>query len=62
MFGRVIVPEYLDQDNQVVDVNINKKIVQNTLIDLEVAINIMTSNIMFKFDLQYSLRKTTIVL
>jgi hypothetical protein len=36
MLGRVFVPKYLDPGSLVVNVHINKSIIQNTLIDLGV--------------------------
>jgi len=62
MLGQVICPKYLDLGSLVVDVHINGTIVPHTLIDLRVAINVMTKDTMLKLNLQGSLRKTTIVL
>lgn len=42
MFGRVIFPKYLDPGSLVVDVHIDGIIIPHTLIDLRVAINVMT--------------------
>ena len=44
------------------DVHINGTIVPHTLIDLGVAINVITKDTMLELNLQGSLRKTTIVL
>lgn len=46
----------------VVDVYIHRIMVPNTLIDLEVAINVMTKETMVKLNLQGALRKTTTML
>ena len=62
IFGRVIFPKYLDPGSLVVDVYIDGVIVPNTLIDLGVAINVMTREIILKLNLQGTLRKTTMVL
>ena len=42
MLGRVIFPKYLDPSSPVIYVHIDGLIVPNTLIDLGVAINVMT--------------------
>eukprot|EP00253_Pinus_taeda_P025515 PITA_25515 len=62
MLGQVIYPKYLDPESPVVDVHINGTIIPHTLIDLGVAINVMTRDTMLKLNLQSSLRKTSIVL
>ena len=62
MLGKVIFPKYLDPSSLVVDVHIDRVIVPNTLIDLGVAISIMTKETMLKLNLQGTLRKTTTVL
>eukprot|EP00253_Pinus_taeda_P006669 PITA_06669 len=61
-FLQVICPKYLDPGSPVVDVHINGNIVPHTLIDLGVAINVMTKDTMLKLNLQGSLRKTTTIL
>jgi len=45
-----------------VDVHINGIVVPNTLIDLGVALNVMTRETILKLNLQGDLRKTTIVM
>ena len=62
MLGLVICPKYLDLGSPVVDVHINGIVVPHTLIDLGVAINVMTKDTMLNLNLQGSFRKTTIVL
>ena len=62
MLGKVIFPKYLDPGSLVVDVHIDDFIVPNTLIDLGVAINIMTEETMLKLNLQGTLRKTTTIM
>jgi len=62
MLGQVICPKYLDPGSPVVDVHINDTIIPHTLIDLGVAINVMTRDTMLKLNLQGSLRKTSTVL
>ena len=62
ILGWVIFPNYLDPRSHVVDVHIDGTIVPHTLIDLGVAINMMTKDTMLKMNLQGSLRKTTTVL
>eukprot|EP00253_Pinus_taeda_P005767 PITA_05767 len=62
MLGQVICPKYLDPRSPVVDVHMNGTMIPHTLIDLGVAINVMTKDTMLKLNLQGSLRKTTTVL
>eukprot|EP00253_Pinus_taeda_P018502 PITA_18502 len=62
MLGRVICLKYLDPGSPVVDVHINGTIIPHTLIDLGVAINVMTRDTMLKLNLHSSLRKTLTVL
>jgi hypothetical protein len=45
-----------------VNVHINKTLIQNTLIDLGAAINVMTKYTMLKLNLQVFLRETPTVL
>jgi hypothetical protein len=54
MLGRIIVPKYLDPGIPLVNVHINKTLIQNTLIDLGVAINVMTRDTMLRLNLQGS--------
>lgn len=61
MIGRVISPKYLDPGSPVVDVHIDGIMVPDTLIDLGVAINVMTKETMLNLNLQGALRKTTTV-
>lgn len=42
VLGRIIVPKYMNPNNHVVNVNINRILIPNTLIELAVAINLMT--------------------
>lgn len=51
MLGWVICPEYLDPRSPIVDVHIDGTIVPHTLIDLGVAINVMTKDTMLKLNL-----------
>ena len=62
MLGKIICPKYLDPGSLVVDVHIIGKMVPHTLIDLGVAINVMTKDTMLKINLQGSLRNTTTML
>jgi hypothetical protein len=62
MLGRVFVPKYLNIGSLVVDVYFNKNLIQNTLIDLGVTINVITKNTMLRLNLQGLLRHTPIVL
>ena len=62
MLGQIICPKYLDPRSLVVDVHINGTMVPHTMIDLGVAINVMTKDTMLKLNLQGSLKKTTTVL
>ena len=62
MLGQVICPKYLDPGSPVVDVHINGTVIPHTLIDLGVAINVMTKDTMLKLILQGSMRKATTVL
>jgi hypothetical protein len=62
MLGRVFVPKYLDLGNPIMDVHINKCLIQNTLIDLGVAINVMTRDTMLRLSLQGLLRLIPILL
>jgi len=62
MLGRVFFTKYLDPNNLVVDVYINKSLIQNDLIDLGEAINVMTKDTMIKLRLQGFLINTPIIL
>jgi len=62
MLGRSICQKYLDLGSPVVDVHIDGINSPHTLIDLGVAINVVTKETMLKKNLQGSLRKTTTVL
>jgi hypothetical protein len=62
MLGRVAFPKYLDPSNHLVNVHINKKLIQNNLIDLGVAINVMIKDTLLIVNLQGSLRQTSNVL
>ena len=62
MLGQVICRKYLDPGSPVVDVRINGTIVPHTLINIRVSIKVMTKDTILKLNLQYSLRKTIIVL
>eukprot|EP00253_Pinus_taeda_P020547 PITA_20547 len=62
MLGQMICPKYLDRGSPAVDVHINGTIIPHTLIDLGVAINVMTRDTMLKLNLQSYLRKNSIVL
>jgi len=62
MLGKIICLKYLDLGSHVVDVYINGTIIPHTLIDLGVAINVMTTDTMHKLNLQSSLRKTSTIL
>ena len=46
ILGKVITPKYSDPGSPVVNVSINGQFVKNALIDLRVAINFMTKDIM----------------
>jgi hypothetical protein len=56
MLGRLVVPKYLDLGSPVVNVHINKNLIQNTLIDLEVTLNVMTKDTMLILNLHGFLR------
>jgi hypothetical protein len=62
MLGRIIVPKYLDPGSPLVNVHINNILIQNTLIDLGAAINVMTKDTMLRLNLQGSLRNTSTML
>ena len=51
MMGNIAIPKYIDPGNPVVKIHINGTEIQNTLIDLGVAINIMSKQIMDKLKL-----------
>lgn len=51
MLGQVICSKYLDPGSPVVDVHINGTIIPHTLIDLGVAINVMTKDTMLNLNL-----------
>lgn len=51
MLGQVICPKYLDLGSPVVDVYISGTIFSHTLIDLGVAINVMTKDTILKLNL-----------
>jgi hypothetical protein len=48
ILGKLIVPKYLDPRSPLLDVNINRTLVYNTLIDLGVAINVMNKDIILR--------------
>jgi hypothetical protein len=52
MLGRVFVPKYLDPSSPILDVYINKNIIQNTLIGLGEEINVMKKDTMLRLYLQ----------
>jgi hypothetical protein len=52
MLGKLIVPKYLDPGNPLVNVDINKTLIQNSLIYLGVSINILTKDTMLNLNLQ----------
>jgi hypothetical protein len=52
MLGRIIVPYCLDPGSPLVNVHINKTLIQNTLIDLGDDINVMTRDTMLRLNLQ----------
>jgi hypothetical protein len=62
MLAKIILPKYLDRGIPLVNVHINKSLIQNTLIDLGAAINVMTRDTMLRLNLQGFLRDTPIVL
>jgi hypothetical protein len=62
MLGKLIVPKYLDPGSPLVNVHINNTLIQNTLIDLGDAINVMTKDTMLRLNLQIFLRDTPTVL
>jgi hypothetical protein len=51
MLGRLFVPKYLDPGSPIVNVHINKNLIQNTLIDLGETINVMTKDTMLRLNL-----------
>jgi hypothetical protein len=62
MLGKIIVPKYLDPGIPLVNVHINKTLIQNTLIDLGVSINVMTKDRMLKLNVQGFLKDTPTIL
>jgi hypothetical protein len=62
MLGKLIVPKYLDPGSPLVNVHINITLVQNTLIDLRVAINVMTKDTMLRLIVHIFLRDTSTIL
>jgi hypothetical protein len=62
MIGKITVPKYLDPGIPLVNVHINKTLIQNTLIDLGAAINVMTKDTMLKLNVQGFLRDTPTIL
>ena len=46
MLGNSVLPKYLNPGSPLVNVTINGTVIKNTLIDLGVAINVMTKQIM----------------
>ena len=51
MLWRVFNPKYYDPSSPIVDVYINKKLIQNTLIELGAEIIVMTKNKMLQLNL-----------
>jgi len=51
MLGKVFLAKYMDPGSSVVKVSINNTSISNTLVDLGVAINVMTKEIMEKLQL-----------
>jgi hypothetical protein len=62
MLGKLSIPKYLDLGSPLVSVHIKNTMVQNTLIDLGVEINIMTRDTKMKLNLQGFLRNTPTIL
>jgi len=62
MLGKLSIPKYLDLGSPLVSVHIKNTMVQNTLIDLGVEINIMTRDTNMKLNLQGFLRNTPTIL
>jgi hypothetical protein len=62
MLGRIVVPNYLDLGIPLVNVHINKTLIQNTLIYLWATTNVMTIDTMMILNLQGSLRDTPTML
>lgn len=61
MLGKVVIPKYSDPGSPVVSIVINGSHIRNVLIDLGVAINVMTREVMKQLEIN-SLRPTSIVL
>jgi len=62
MSRKVCIPKYLDSSSLVVDVYINKNLIQTTLIDIEVVVNVMKNDTMLKLYLREVLRHTPTIL
>jgi hypothetical protein len=62
MLGKLIIPKYLDLGSPLVNIHINNILVQNTLIDLRFAINVMKRDTMIRLNLQGFMRNMPIVL
>jgi hypothetical protein len=62
MLGNLILPKYLNLGSPLVNVHIKNTLFQNTIIDMGVAINVMTKYTMLRLKLQILLRDTSIVL
>jgi hypothetical protein len=56
ILGKIIIPKYLDPGIPLVNVHINKNLIQNNLIDLGVVINVMLKNTMLILNLHGFLR------
>ena len=62
MLGKHTIPKYSDLGSPIVDVHINKTLIPRSLVDLRVAINIMTKTTMLKLNLQLGLSRTATIL
>jgi hypothetical protein len=61
MSGKIYIQKYADPDSPIVKIHINNVAIENTLIDLEETINVMTKDTMDKLQLS-NLRNTPIIL
>ena len=62
VLGKVLNPKYANPRSPIVTINISNLSIPKTLIDLGVAINVMTKDTMLRLNLQPLLRHTTTVL
>ena len=61
MLGNINIPKYADPGSPIIQVSIDRIVIPNTLVDLDVAIHVMTNETKIKLSLE-GLRPTPTIL